>query len=248
MYDDGKDSIEEIVETAIEKGFSVLGFSGHAYTFFDPSYCMNDENAAKYFAAVKAAKAKYADKIEIHLGLELDYNGQKDYEKVEYIIGSVHNVYKDGKYLLLDEALSTTKRIIAEDFGGDAYAMCEMYFETLAKVYDATHCDIIGHFDLITKFQQQEQLFDEHHPRYVKAWQKTADTLLKTGAVFEMNTGAISRGYRTTPYPSDDIIKYLHERGAKFILSSDCHEKDALDCGFDELKKKYGDILIDSIF
>ena len=45
---------------------------------------------------------------------------------------------------------------------------------------------------------------------------------------FEINTGAISRGYQKDPYPSDEIIAYLHQRGARFVLSSDSHQKETL--------------------
>ena len=36
---DGKNSPEEMVRSAVEKGFDVLGFSGHSYTPFDETYC-----------------------------------------------------------------------------------------------------------------------------------------------------------------------------------------------------------------
>ena len=38
---DGKNSPEEMVRSAVEKGFDVLGFSGHSYTPFDETYCMS---------------------------------------------------------------------------------------------------------------------------------------------------------------------------------------------------------------
>ena len=39
---DGKNTPEEIVLYAIEKGFTSIGFSGHGYTPFDLRYCMKD--------------------------------------------------------------------------------------------------------------------------------------------------------------------------------------------------------------
>ena len=39
---DGKNTAEEVVLSAIEKGFSAIGFSGHGYTPFDLRYCMQD--------------------------------------------------------------------------------------------------------------------------------------------------------------------------------------------------------------
>ena len=104
------------------------------------------------------------------------------------------------------------------------YAFAEAYYATETRVVEVTKCDIIGHFDLITKFIEQEPAFDVHHPRYVKAWQNAVDELLKTGKPFEINTGAISRGYRTEPYPSREIRDYIRAHGGKMILSSDSHQ------------------------
>ena len=42
-FSDGKNTPEEIVLTALEQGFCSIGFSDHAYTSYDISYCMNDE-------------------------------------------------------------------------------------------------------------------------------------------------------------------------------------------------------------
>ena len=38
VYSDGADTLTELVEAAIEKGFGALGFSEHSYTYFDESY------------------------------------------------------------------------------------------------------------------------------------------------------------------------------------------------------------------
>ena len=65
---------------------------------------------------------------------------------------------------------------------------------------------------------------------------------------FEINTGAISRGKRTTPYPAQDILAFLGNRGAKVIVSSDCHSVSGLDCAFEEaerLAKHYGCTLVE---
>ena len=99
---------------------------------------------------------------------------------------------------------------------------------------EVTKCDIIGHFDLITKFIEQDAGFDVRHPRYVKAWQAAADMLLKTGRPFEINTGAMSRGYRTEPYPAREIRNYIRAHGGKLILSSDSHQKDTIAHRFSE--------------
>ena len=49
-----------------------------------------------------------------------------------------------------------------------------------------------------------------------------------------MNTGAISRGYRTAPYPQMEFLKEFKRLGFGAVLTSDCHNKDFLDCAFDD--------------
>ena len=79
-----------------------------------------------------------------------------------------------------------------------------------------------------------DALFDPHHPRYVAAWQKAVDQLVQYDVPFEINTGAISRGYRTQPYPAEEMIAYIKARGGRFVLSSDAHSADSIAYGFGE--------------
>ena len=51
---------------------------------------------------------------------------------------------------------------------------------------------------------------------------------------FEVNTGAISRGYRTAPYPAVPLLKAFREMGFGAVITSDCHDGRNLDCHFNE--------------
>ena len=51
--------------------------------------------------------------------------------------------------------------------------------------------------------------------------------------LFEVNTGAISRGYRTSPYPQMEFLRELHICGFCAVITSDCHDAEKLDCGFE---------------
>lgn len=126
-------------------------------------------------------------------------------------------------------------------------------------MYNKTKCDIIGHFDLITKFNEKNVFFDENDCRYKSAWTDALDELLKRDVVFEVNTGAVARGYRTYVYPSEEILKYIKNKGGRVIITTDCHDKDKIDFYIKEayqiiknigleyvdfediLKKKYGE-------
>lgn len=225
---DGIDTPEEMVLEAIRLGMSELGFSGHAHMSFDSSYCMSLEGTEQYKAEVNRLKLKYADKIKILLGIEQDIYSDTTTDSYDYVIGSVHHVLKNGEYLAVDMSRAEQERIIADFYGGDQYAFAEDYYRAVATVYEVTKCDIIGHFDLITKFNEAGDMYDVDHPRYRAAALGALDILCTSPAAFEINTGAISRGYRKTPYPDSFILEELKKRGNKLIYSSDCHNKNYL--------------------
>ena len=52
--------------------------------------------------------------------------------------------------------------------------------------------------------------------------------------VFEVNTGAIARGYRKSPYPAPFLLKEMKNLGCTVVLTSDCHDKNFLDCYYAE--------------
>ena len=239
---DGNNTPEQIVDSAINMGMSVLGFSGHGFTDFDDSFCMSTEKTQQYFKEISALKQKYQDKIKILCGVEQDYYSGKPIADFDYVIGSVHYVKKDGVYFDVDRSRSYLEKVVAEHFDGDLFSFCEGYFDNLSKVVDATGADIIGHFDLIAKFNEGDCFFDSKNPRYVAAWQRAADKLLTTGKPFEINTGAISRGYRVTPYPNEDMLLYIAKNGGKFIMTSDSHSADNICFEFEKWYKWASDL------
>lgn len=144
-------------------------------------------------------------------------------------------IFADGGwYVPVDESPEVLSWAIENLYSGDPYGLVEDFFRQEADVVRKTRCQIIGHFDIITKFQEKAPLFDEANPRYVAAWQKALAALLPAGVPFEINTGAISRGYRTCPYPSLEILKAIHDGGGSIAFSSDSHEKSTLQFWFPE--------------
>ncbi len=251
QYCDGTGTPDEIVRAAIAKGIHVLGFSGHSHTPFDEEVCMSVEETDEYEKAVHEAARKYAGQIKVLCGIEQDYYSDQKPDRWDYVIGSVHYVEipldaaeppdpalcaMNGEfaYPSVDDTPEKFEYAIEHFFGGDVYAFAEKYFEVVAAVVHKTGADIIGHFDLFCKFNKGGEFggkgvyFDESHPRYVAAWQKAADTLLRTGALFEINYGAMHRGRRTEPYPSRPIREYIEAHGGQFVQSSDSHTPDTL--------------------
>ena len=238
---DGADSPEELVREALRLGCPELGFSGHGWAPYDTDCCMSREGTRRYRAEIRRLQAVYAGQIRILLGVERDIFSEPPEGDWDYVIGSVHYVLKDGEYLCLDDSPHRLLRAVEEHFGGDFYALAEAYYETAAQVYDRTDCEIIGHFDLIAKFNKGGALFDENHPRYRRAALAALDRLCESPAVFELNTGAMARGLRSVPYPAPFLVEAPQKRGKKLLLSSDCHRKEALLFGFEQAAARYGE-------
>ena len=236
-YCDGKSSAEEMVLSAIEKGLDTVGVATHSFTSKDNLYCIKAENVPRFQAEVNALKEKYADKIRVLCGVEQEYMSDFPLDGFDYSIGSVHYFFVQNKYSHVDHSEEYFLSSVNKYFGGDFYAAAENYYESVANVIEKTGADIIGHFDLVNKFNEGCKFFDVKHPRYVAAYTKALDKLLKTGRPFEINTGAISRGYRTEPYPHADILKIIKERGGKLILSSDAHHEKNVAYQFDIWQK-----------
>lgn len=226
-YCDGIDAPEDIVLEAIRLGMKKIGFSGHSYTYFDEEPCMSQEGTKHYIEAINNLKAKYRGQIEIFCGTECDYYSEIEHESYDYVIGSVHYVKFGSKYISVDHKPEVLEALIHE-CNDDPYEAAEKYYSLVSDVVNKTDADIIGHFDLITKFNRNNRYFDENNPRYVLAVNSALDILLRTGKPFEINTGAISRGYTDFPYPSVRILKYIAEHNGSVILSSDSHSKNTL--------------------
>ena len=164
---DGKSSPREMVESAFHKGLTDYGISGHAdYSFCDPGFGMSDDILEQYKQELLALREEYAGKMNIYIGIELDCLGPV--QKAEYAIGSVHCVEKGGEYISVDDTAEKLEDGVMRLWDGDWYAFARDYFELEATVYDRTGCDFIGHFDLLTKFNEGFRYFDETRDDYLE--------------------------------------------------------------------------------
>ena len=242
---DGKDTIEQMILTAIEKNFKAIGFSGHSFTPCDTSYCMKDTEG--YISQVCALREKYGDQIQIYLGIEEDSSSLIDRNRFDYIIGSCHYININGTYYSLDGEASYIQRCI-DAYDGNRLGFAEAYFQGYCDYIKSRKPDIIAHFDLITKFDESHDPFFLGDPQYEKIAEKYITIAAESDCIFEVNTGAISRGYRTSPYPSEQLMHVLKKLDAKLILSSDAHSAEALDCHFSETKAFLHDVGFRSLY
>lgn len=236
---DGKDDAEEIVISAIEKGFSSIGFSGHGFTDFDTSYCMKD--MPEYIAKIRSLKEKYKKDIQIYLGVEEDSHSHIKRDDFDYIIGSSHYCYVDGKHLAVDNGYDNLRDVLSH-YNYDCVKMAHSYYGHFTDYILSRKPDIVGHFDLITKYDEKEAPLFLYNVEYNKIAELYLAKAITSGCIFEVNTGAISRGYRSTPYPAPNLLHILKKHDAPIIVTADSHTKDTIDCNFAETKSMLRDI------
>lgn len=251
QFCDGKSTAEEMVQSAIEKGFTSLGFSGHSPMDFPNDWGMTEEKLPLYIAEIKRLKEKYKDKIEIVLGIELDadYTGV-NLSDFEYSIGSVHQLRFGDEIYYLDYSAEVTRNCIHKHFDGNASLLAKAYFERLADFVVNTPVTLVAHFDLIQKFCRTDEIFDENDEIYRNSALEAVRKILeaKPGMIFEVNTGAMYRKGNDMPYPSRFILEEINRLGGKVTISSDTHCTDSIDFGYDKAEALCKECGFDEIY
>ncbi len=242
-FSDGVGTVRENIESAIAKNMMSLGFSDHSFTECDPSYCMSPEKYSEYIKEVRALTSEYDGRLKVFLGLEKDYYSEGDDSEFDYIIASAHYINKNGRCYPIDHTRAQQEQCVREVFGGNIVDMAKSYYEMMVKHVEKTKPTFIGHFDVITKFSYMP----EEDWEYIKAATESLEECLKTCRYLEFNTGGISRGYKTFPYPNRFLLERIKELGGKILLGSDSHDPKNLDFFFDESVKILKETGFDSI-
>lgn len=234
-YVDGKDTPEELILEAINKSFGSIGFSEHSYLKYSsyPNQLTTDKMEL-YKKEIKDLRSKYREQIKIYCGLEYDFYSDVCVEGFDYLIGSVHYLDCNGKVITFDRGLNATIDYIDENFEGCGLSFAKKYFETVASLPQKHKFDIVGHFDLITKNNDQIGFIDVLSKEYLDLGFEAIHALKGKIPFFEVNTGAISRGYKTSPYPQMEFLREFKRCGFGAVITSDCHNKSFIDCHFEE--------------
>lgn len=230
---DGKNTLAEMARAAFEAGAVSFGASGHSHTPIpEDEGCVLPADMTAYRREVLRLREEYRGRMDVLLGIELDNCADVTAEGFDYWIGSVHRLSgPDGRWHTVDWDAETLAACCETAFGGDGLAMAERYYGEVRRMA-ARRPVILGHMDLITKFNQGTPLFDETSPRYRAAALEALHTADPAVTLLEINTGAVSRGYRRTPYPAAFLLEEWRRMGGRIILTADAHSADAIVYGY----------------
>lgn len=237
LFSDGTESAEQMVCAAIAAGLDCVGISDHSPHDMPSAsrWWTKAEDMNAYRTEIARLKEKYASKIQVLAGIELDIDSSPAWgEGFDYVIGAVHQLLPNGDYCSIDYTVEEFDRAVCTHFGGDAYAYAEAYFERVKELAERKDCPIVAHFDLLCKFNEKHPRFSEEDERYLAAAVSCLEALVRADKVIEVNTGAITRGWKSVPYPSKTLLSELRKMNGKIILAADAHAgKDIAGC-FDE--------------
>jgi histidinol-phosphatase (PHP family) len=232
---DGEDDVETMCRAAFEKGLTAIGFSAHApaeHAVGKTDWHLPPSRLAEYLDAVRSAKQRWAGKIAVYLGLEVDHisgrmgPADQTYRELglDYIIGSVHYIFPPGggEPFTVDSPKDQFERDLRARFGGDGDALQAAYWETEAEMIRLGGFDILGHLDLVKKNnpggrQIPGAPFLPENPAAL------VSLIAGTGCVVEVNTGGMNRGRTEEPYPSPRLLSLLAKAGVPVIVTADAH-------------------------
>ena len=226
ILSDGNNTHEEMVLAAIGKEFDEIGFSDHFNIKQPCSWAVGPDAIAKLEDNIKEMRKKYGDRINILFGVEADYfeDRQEDIRKslqqfdFDYVIGSIH--------FLNDWNYDSEKSGYAE-FSNDF--LYEWYFGELQKAAKSGLFDIMGHPDLIKKFEIWPET-SQH-----KLFEQTARVFAESRVVFEINTSGKDRPCGEF-FPGNELLQEFHKAGVPVTLGSDSHMKEQIGRYFDEAR------------
>lgn len=212
VLSDGKNSYEEMVLAAIEKGLDEIGFSDHV-CLKPVDWAIRLEDIPVMTGQIRDLKLKYQDQIKIRYGIEVDYfPGYADDLKeliesipVDYVIGSIH--------FIGDWNFDTDQSLYGKWSNDKLY---EMYFGLVQQAALSGLFDIIGHLDIIKKFRiypesNQDTLFED-----------TIKIIKAKNLVVELNTGGMDRPCAEfTPGPR--LLELCCRHSVPVTLGSDAH-------------------------
>lgn len=236
LYSDGLFTPKEMAESAVFLGFTSLGFSDHAPMIPPSTWSLANEKLCAYMQEVRKVQKEMEGRLDIFLGLELDKNTPKLPFTFDYTIGSVHHFLLNGKDYSVDGSREEFLRALEEGCRGNIHQLLQNYFDLVVDFARNSPYEIQGHFDLPTKWCGKDPVFDPEDPIYQKMARQALAEVVRREKIIEVNTGAISRGYTSAPYPLPFLLKECLRLNAPILLSSDTHHINSIDCAFSKTK------------
>ena len=242
---DGRSAPEDFVKFAISNGFRAYGFSSHSPLPFETFWNMSATDMPEYLNEINRLKEKYNDRLEIYVGLEIDYldetyNPSVPYFKelpLDYRIGSVHFLPTSSKLIeenvvCIDGSFAEFKQSVDRYFDGSIRKLVEKYYESVLKMIEGGGIDIVGHIDKVYMNGQRCDDFAANAAWYKEPLMACLERVAKKGIMVEINTKNLREKRQT--FPHLDLLPTLKKMDIPVVVNSDCHFPDLVNDGREE--------------
>jgi len=236
-------TLEEVVESAVRAGFSIYGLSEHAPRYRAEDLFPDESDLGvgdlaqmfeDYVEKAQALRARHAGRLELLIGFEsevLPPQGwleqmrelRRRHPEFDYVVGSVHHL--DGASIDMHPKLTAK---VAGKVGGKE-ALERLYFEQVAEMVEQLRPEIVGHFDLIRKFEGAGASFG---PESWKHIERALEVIRAVGAVLDVNAAPVRRKLGRV-YPLPPLLARACEMEIPVTLGDDSHGPAEVGVGLD---------------
>lgn len=238
--DDSVYPIEEVVKDAIGMGMKEICFTDHVDYGIKEDWDSGKEieyrdgepyinvNYPEYMKEIERVKKLYGNEITIRTGLEFGvqthtiprYEALFQRYDFDFIILSIHEV-EDKEFWTQDFQRGRTQQEYNERY----------YEEMLSVVKQYKNYSVLGHLDLITRYDEQG-IYPFEKVRHLV--EEILKVVIADGKGIEINTSYHRYGLKDTT-PSVEILKLYRELGGTIItIGSDSHKPEHLGAYYDE--------------
>jgi histidinol-phosphatase (PHP family) len=219
---DGRATIVEQCERAVELGLDEIGFTEHKD--FDPADpVVNYFDYDAYVREIEDARQRFDGQLTIRAGVEIDYQSwfEADIAKYleahqfDFVIGSVHYV---------DRQMIMTPEYNAQRDRRRAY---EDYFSAVRESVESGLFDIVGHLEYANR--RGIAAWGHYQPElYQESLTDLFQEMAARDTVFEINTAGLHQNLGVTYPCADTIMMYAQCGGNLLSIGSDAHHPDQL--------------------
>jgi histidinol-phosphatase (PHP family) len=237
-----KGQLEGVVQAAIDRGFSTYGLSEHAPRFQREHLYPEEQHLApadltttfrRYVARALELRERVAERLELLIGFETEALPVADWPDrmlelrrsapFDYIVGSVHSVGDTW----IDLNAETTEHA-AQACGGWQALRCA-YFDRLAALVQTLEPEVVGHVDLIRRFELPAFRFNALELQHAE---RVLEAARAAGAALEVNAAPFRRGFGPV-YPGPQVLARACQMGVAVTLGDDSHGPEGVGVGLE---------------
>lgn len=227
---DGRAPMEDFIKEAIRQGFTSYGISSHAPLPFPTRWTMEKEDVAPYLEEFHRLKDEYQNRIELYIGLEIDYLDEYSNPSIAYFqnlpldyrIGSVHLLSdENGEIVDVDCSKEVFKERLENYFHNDLKTTILNYYGQLMLMVELGGFDIVGHADKIAYNASFCQPDVTEQNWYKQAVRDLFAFISEKGYMMEINSKAFHQ--LGVFYPNETNFSLIRDMRIPVLVNSDSH-------------------------